>query len=379
MQRQAHGVCEMQVAACGICKIVCATAQDISFGLELKFVRKMGEFEGSVCGDSAHVCIRADGLREMSTMHLKEHYVANVVLLIFHINRNNPLHFLTCQTSIFLVLEELAPEIPEPAPIIESDGNRVLRLWNVLLPSLVVLSGLRPKLLQEQLEDIEVWLREWAHFEKAAAEKIVVEAHTAKEKGKGNEREENPDTGKPKAGGCMSTGSKILDSPCKNCVQRRVKCTQGKNTCCGPCERSHRACNFTTKCKASEAVVVLCKVPCVAEECLPMVKPTMADDADDSGESEVEVEEPPKKAHPVPRLVKPLPVRVVAGPLWVRADNSELICLCTNNKRLQAEVDRLYTSHEDYDRFMRNINYQAQKQQQELIAMSNCLYTFSDD
>ncbi|KAG2155369.1 uncharacterized protein EDB93DRAFT_1101926 [Suillus bovinus] len=345
----------------------------------------------------------------MSTMHLKEHYVANVVLLIFHINRNNPLHFLTCQTSIFLVLKELAPEIPEPAPIIESDGNRVLHLWNVLLPLLVVLSGLRPELLQEQLEDIKVWLHEWAHFKANAhictrnaleaetllsignEEKELLRelnkwvgvarkmAHTAKEKGKGNEREENPDTGKPKAGGCMSTGSKILDSPCKNCMQRRVKCTQGKNTCCGPCECSHRACNFTTKCKASEAVVAPCKVPCVAEECLPMVKPTMADDADDSSESEVEVEEPPKKAHPAPRLVKPLPVCAVAGPSWVRADNSELAHLRMNNKRLQAEVDRLHTSHEDYDRFMRNINYQAQKQQQELIAMSNCLYTFSDD
>ncbi|KAG2158716.1 uncharacterized protein EDB93DRAFT_1245944 [Suillus bovinus] len=259
------------------------------------------------------------------------------------------------------MLDELAQKIPEPAPVVESEGDRVLCIWNTLLPSVGILLGSRPELLQEHLEDIELWLCEWAHFEanacvcmhdtlkaetllpigdeekedlqdlnkwvavawktvsgsKEAAEAIMADvcvARADKEKGKGKEREENPDMGKPKAGGCMSTGPKTLDPPCENCIQHGIKCLQGKNVCCGPCERSHRACNFATKCKAPEAARPACKVPCVAEERVPMVQPTTADDADDSGESEVEVVEVQKKVHPAPRPVRPLPACPVAGP-----------------------------------------------------------------
>ncbi|KAG2127605.1 uncharacterized protein EDB93DRAFT_1256967 [Suillus bovinus] len=321
------------------------------------------------------------------------------------------------------MLEEPAQKIPEPAPVVESEGDRVLRIWNALLPSVGILSGLRPELLQECLEDIELWLHKWAHFEanaricmrdmlkaetllpigdkekedlwdlnkwvavarkmvsgwKKAAEAIMVEVCVAcvdKEKGKGKEREENPDMGKPKAGGCMLTSPKTLDPPCENCVQRGIKCLQGKNAHCGPCECLHRACNFATKRKAPEAARPARKMPHVAEECAPMVEPTTADDADDSGESEVEVMEVPKKVRPAPRPVKPLPVRPVAGPSRVRVDDSELKRLRTDNEHLRAEVDRLCASQEDYDHFVQNLNYQACKQQQELIAMSNRLTHF---
>ncbi|KAG2158029.1 uncharacterized protein EDB93DRAFT_1246520 [Suillus bovinus] len=261
-----------------------------------------------------------------------------------------------------LVVKEPAQEIPEAAPVVESTGDRVLHIWNTLLPSVGVLLGSHPKLLQEHLEDIESWLHEWVHFEanvhicmrdaleaevllpigdeekeilqdfnewvgvarktvsgwKEVAEKIMAEAcvaHAAKEKGKGKERKENPDMGKLKAG-------------------------------------------TSTKCKASETAVAPCKVPCVAKEHIPMVKPTTADDANDSGESEVEVQEVPKKVHPVPRLVKPLPMCTAAGPSRVRADDLDNERLRADNKHLREE---------------------ARKQQQELIAMSNQLYLFSDE
>ncbi|KAG2151255.1 uncharacterized protein EDB93DRAFT_1103202 [Suillus bovinus] len=235
------------------------------------------------------------------------------------------------------MLEEPAWEIPKPAPVVKSEGDCILCIWNALLPSVGILLGSRPELLQERLEDIESWLCEWAHFEANAcictrdalsAETLlpirdeekedlrdlnkwvavaVEDARTDKEKGKGKEREENPDM-----------------------------------------------------------------------ECTPMVEPTTADDADDSGESEVEVAEVPKKVCPALRPVKPLPACPVAGPSRVCVDNSELKCLRADNERLRVEVDRLCTPQEDYNRFVQNLNYQARKQQQELITMSNRLYSFSD-
>ncbi|KAG2127648.1 uncharacterized protein EDB93DRAFT_1109174 [Suillus bovinus] len=78
--------------------------------------------------------------------------------------------------------------------------------------------------------------------------KVMVEAcmtWIAKEKGKG--KEENSDMGKLKAGGWMSVASKVLEPPCKCCVQCGVMCMQEKNARCGPCEQSHGACTFVLK------------------------------------------------------------------------------------------------------------------------------------
>ncbi|KAG2154304.1 uncharacterized protein EDB93DRAFT_1102434 [Suillus bovinus] len=332
-----------------------------------------------------------------------------------------------------LVVEELAQEIPEAAPVVESTGDHVLRIGNALLPSVGMLLGSRPELLQERLEDIELWLCEWVHFEanahvctcdaleaevllpigdeekeilwdlnkwvgvarkmvsrwKEVAEKIMAEArtaHAAKEKGKGKEREENPDMCRPKAGGHMSTAQKTLDPPCENCMQHGVKCLQGKNACCGPCECSHQACNFATKRKVSKTAAVPHEVPHVAKERIPMVELTTADDAGDSGKSEVEVQEVPKKVCPAPRPVKPLPVRTTAGPSRIHTDDSDdkhlradNKCLRADNEHLREEVEKLRSSQDDYNQFMHNLNYQARKQQQELIMMSNHLYSFSDE
>ncbi|KAG2127260.1 uncharacterized protein EDB93DRAFT_1257124 [Suillus bovinus] len=304
-----------------------------------------------------------------------------------------------------LVAEEPAQEIPEPAPIVESAGNCILCIWNVLQWSwlcewahfeanvrICTDNALEAEVLlpigdeeKEVLQELNKWVgvaRKMVSGWKEVVEKIMAEAcaaRTAKEKGKGKEREENPDIGKPKAGGRMSTAPKMLDPPCENCMQHRVKCSQGKNVCCRPCERSHRVCNFTTKRKASETAVALRKVPHVAEEHIPMVKLTTVDDADDSGESEVEVQEAPKKVHPAPRPVKPLPMHAAAGPLRIHADDSDNKRLHADNKHLQKEVEKLRSSQDDYDCFVCNLNYQARKQQQELIAMSNRLYSFSDE
>ncbi|KAG2127192.1 uncharacterized protein EDB93DRAFT_1257148 [Suillus bovinus] len=298
-----------------------------------------------------------------------------------------------------------AQEIPEPVPVVESEDDRVLHIWNALLPSVwrtlsrgsanvhvCMRNTLKAETLlpirdeeKEDLRDLNKWVavaRKTVSGWKEVVEVIMAEAcaaHTDKEKGEGKEREENPDMSKPKAGRRMSTSPKTLDPPCENCVQCGVKCLQGKNARCGPCECSHRACNFATKCKAPEAAGPAHKVCCMAEERAPMVELTTADDADDSGESKVEVVEVPKKACPVPRPVKPLPERPVAGPLRVCVDDLELECLSADNERLWVEVDRLHTSQEDYDHFVWNLNYQARKHQQELIAMSNCLYLFLDE
>ncbi|KAG2159906.1 uncharacterized protein EDB93DRAFT_1244675 [Suillus bovinus] len=293
------------------------------------------------------------------------------------------------------VAEEPAQKIPEPAPVVESAGNHIL---------LGMLSGSHPELLQECLEDIESWLHEWAHFEanvcvcthdaleaevllligdeekeilqdlnkwvgvarkmvsgwKEVAEKIMAEAraaHTAKEKGKGKEREENPDMGKPKAGGLWG---QVLAG------QERAL-------------QALRTLTLTTKCKVSETAAVPHKVPHMAEEHILTVEPTMADDADNSGKSEVEVQEALKKVHPVPRLVKPLPVRTAAGPSRIRADDLDNERLHADNECLWEEVEKLRGLQDNYDRFMRNLNYQAHKQQQELITMRNRLYSFSDE
>ncbi|KAG2139611.1 uncharacterized protein EDB93DRAFT_1253023 [Suillus bovinus] len=278
-----------------------------------------------------------------------------------------------------------------PVPESESDNTRITQAWVMVLVKVDASKMTRPDLKQELLQDIETWLHEWdanicaCHHDaneagmllalsdeekavltnikkwalvarkmvgdwKKAAERLMVEVSmvcAGHEKGKGKKKEVDAgeDMGRPKLGS-------------------KISCMEGCTSRCAPCDKSHVACSFAAKRKAAGTVGPACKAARVAGGSMA-IGLTSADDADHTGESEVEVEVvevPPPAPEQSACLLAPLPIRAVA----------KVACLTKENASLRA-------LKEEYARFVLNTCRQARAQQIEFTVMSNKLYAWGDE
>ncbi|KAG1821699.1 uncharacterized protein BJ212DRAFT_1477547 [Suillus subaureus] len=309
-------------------------------------------------------------------------------------------------------LEERSEELPQETPV-----TLVLHTWSMVIATFVACAETRPGLKQELLEEIEDWLREWncvstamaASSDKVCAAGVALDldegkvkllAETTKWAGVAQKtisdwkkRAEGlmaatADTHAGKAPavtaaedrdmGVLCPGGRMSTPKCDRCTAHGIVCNGTLGTRCPSCVHLHQACSFA-KCKAIPGAPRSRKVTHSGKATAPAPTITTADDADTSGELEVEIWEvlPPQKKviHPS----RPLPARAGNGDMQVRELEEELAHVRTESGRLEWENEGLRASNMRYSKFILNMRQHSCGQEAELLLMSNKLYTMLDD